>query len=131
MTAYFYCCPQRLDVEQAERTIVVLLSELKAYLFLLKEFADPEEMHARRLNLRWKTYQKLVPRLKCQVKEGLQQAETKLDKAKAVDAPTAEISLRELELRIWRGADELVPALEPLERELNTIAKRVPLAQAT
>jgi hypothetical protein len=119
------------EPEQAERTIVVLLSELKAYLFLLKEFADPEEMHARRLSLRGETYQELIPRLKYQVKEGVQHAETKLDKAKAADGPTAEISLRELELRIWRGADELLPALEPFERELNTIAKRVFLAQAT
>jgi hypothetical protein len=108
--------------EQVERTIVVLLSEFKAYLFLLKEFADAEEMHARRLNLRWEKYQAIVPKLKRRVKDGLRQAETKLEEAKkAANSPTVEISLRELELSVWRGADELLPALKALYRELSNM----------
>jgi hypothetical protein len=81
--------------EQVERTIVVLLSELKAYLFLLQEF-PAREMHSRRLNLRWDKYRELVPKLTDQVERGLEDAKARLTKAQAEHGPRTKISLRQL-----------------------------------
>jgi hypothetical protein len=114
--------------EQAERTIVILLSELKAYLFLLQEFTDVEEMHARRLLLRWDRYQKLFPELTLLVKNGLKNATTELAKAKAARRPKAEISRRELELDVWQGAEKLSPDLELLYQKLGAINPKPPAA---
>lgn len=109
------------EPEQAERTIVVLLSELKAYVFLLQEFANSEEMHARRLSLRWDEYQKLYPALTSRVSNGLENAATDLAKAKAGHRPKTEILLRELEQRVWQGAEKLLPDLELLYQKLEAI----------
>ena len=119
------------EPEWAERTIVVLLSELRAYVFLLKEFDDPADIHTRRLNIRLKTYRELLPRLKLEVEDGLKCARDKFGKAKrAANGRAVEYSRRELDLQIWRGAAELLPALESLERELNATVSESRLAQA-
>jgi hypothetical protein len=112
------------EPEQAERTIVILLSELKAYLFLLQEFANREEMHARRLHLRWDKYQERCLDLKLRVSNGLKHSATELKKARAAHGPRSEISLRDLDLRIWQGAEELLPDLDLLYQKLNAVTPR-------
>lgn len=49
--------------EQAERMIVILLSELQAYRFLRAQFTDASDMHFRRIALREPIYNRLVPSL--------------------------------------------------------------------
>jgi hypothetical protein len=56
------------EPERAERTIVILLSELEAYQFLSVQFPDKEEVHHERLVLRKAEYLELVPRV-CQAVE--------------------------------------------------------------
>jgi hypothetical protein len=109
------------EPELAERTIVVLLSELKAYLFLLQECTEREEMYVRRLHLRWDDYQKLRSDLPWRVEQGLKDAVTNLGEAEASRGPRTEVSLRELELKIWRGADGLLPDLKRLYQKLGAI----------
>jgi hypothetical protein len=55
------------EPEQAERTIVILISELEAYRFLREQFADKEDIRHQRLELREADYQELVPSLYCAV----------------------------------------------------------------
>jgi hypothetical protein len=49
------------EPEQAERIIVVLISELEAYRFLCEQFADEQDIRHQRLQLREAVYEKLVP----------------------------------------------------------------------
>ena len=49
--------------EKAERTIVILMSELEAYRFLRSWFTNSEDVRYQRLNLRESDYQRLVPKL--------------------------------------------------------------------
>jgi hypothetical protein len=49
--------------EKAERTIVILISELEAYRFLRSWFTNSEDVRYQRLNLRESDYQRLVPKL--------------------------------------------------------------------
>ena len=49
--------------EKAERTIVILISELEAYRFLRSRFTNSEDVRYQRLNLRESDYQRLVPKL--------------------------------------------------------------------
>jgi hypothetical protein len=58
------------EPEKAERTIVVLLSELTAYGFLCKQFKN-ENVYFRRLILRCKDYSQLVPQLIGDVERGV------------------------------------------------------------
>lgn len=58
------------EPDNAERTIVILISELEAFRFLRKEFADQREMHYGRLELRMPGYKKLVPKLCASVRAG-------------------------------------------------------------
>jgi hypothetical protein len=109
------------EPEHAEGSIVILISELKAYLFLLQEFGNTEDMRARRLLLRRDTYQKLVPKLGLRVERGLQDATTRFAKAQATHRPKAELSLRELELSFWRQADEIWPDLDRLQGSLQAM----------
>ena len=51
------------EPEQAERTIVILISELEAYRFLREQFVDEEDIRHQRLELRKAHYEKLVPTL--------------------------------------------------------------------
>jgi hypothetical protein len=61
------------EPEQAERTIVILISELQAYRFLREQFTDPDDIRHQRLDLREADYRKLVPRLCDAVKAGTAQ----------------------------------------------------------
>jgi hypothetical protein len=49
--------------EQAERMIVILLSELQAYRFLRNQYTDASDMHLKRIALREPIYNRLVPDL--------------------------------------------------------------------
>lgn len=56
------------EPDEAERTIVILLSELEAYRFLRDQFADEQDIRYQRLALRDAVYREVVPRL-CRVVE--------------------------------------------------------------
>jgi hypothetical protein len=49
------------EPEQAERIIVILISELEAYRFLREQFADEQDIRHQRLQLRESAYIELVP----------------------------------------------------------------------
>ena len=51
------------DPERAERTVVVLMSELAAYRFLLQEFGNKDDMRYKRLRLREPDYADVIPDL--------------------------------------------------------------------
>jgi hypothetical protein len=55
------CDLVEFEPEQAERIIVILISELDAYRFLCEQFADEQDIRHRRLQLREPVYKKLVP----------------------------------------------------------------------
>jgi hypothetical protein len=54
--------------EKAERTIVILISELEAYRFLRSRFTDDRDVRYQRLKLREPVYRRLVPKLISSVK---------------------------------------------------------------
>jgi hypothetical protein len=58
------------DPERAERTIVVLISELVAYDFLRREFSSEDDMRCKRLRLREPVYRDLIPELHAMVNAG-------------------------------------------------------------
>jgi hypothetical protein len=58
------------EPERAERTIVILISELEAYRFLCNQFADEQDIRHQRLMLRDFEYRDIVPRLCCSVEAG-------------------------------------------------------------
>ena len=106
------------EPELAERTVVILLSELDAYLFLLQEFAHTDDMRERRLLLRWPVYQKLFGRLSARIETGSKAAATRLVEARTAQRPQAEISLRELDVAIWQGAEKIWPDLQRLYQKV-------------
>jgi hypothetical protein len=58
------------EPERAERTIVILISELEAYRFLCNQFADEQDMRRQRLMLRGPEYRHVVPELCDSVERG-------------------------------------------------------------
>jgi hypothetical protein len=58
------------EPESAERTIVILISELEAYRFLRRQFPDEEDMHYQRIALRYPKYRDLMPTLCRSVVDG-------------------------------------------------------------
>jgi hypothetical protein len=58
------------EPEQAECTIVVLISELKAYDFLRHQFLNDKDIRHQRITLRDDAYRKVVPKLVYEVKAG-------------------------------------------------------------
>jgi hypothetical protein len=58
------------DPEKAERTIVILLSELEAYRFLREQFTDPSDSRYQRIKLRIADYERLVPEVRAAVEQG-------------------------------------------------------------
>ena len=54
--------------EKAERTIVILISELEAYRFLRSRFTDERDVRCQRLKLREPVYRRLVPKLISSIK---------------------------------------------------------------
>jgi hypothetical protein len=58
------------DPEKAERTIVILISELEAYRFLRQQFTDPTDIRYQRITLRLADYERLVPQVRATVVQG-------------------------------------------------------------
>jgi hypothetical protein len=58
------------EPDEAEKTIVILLSELQAYCFLCSQFTDEQDMRHQRIVLRDSDYRRLVPKLYCAVEAG-------------------------------------------------------------
>jgi hypothetical protein len=58
------------EPEKAERTIVILISELEAYRFLYRKFPRKNDVHHQRIILRDADYQDLVPELCSSVMKG-------------------------------------------------------------
>lgn len=56
-------CLVEFEPELAERTIVILISELEAYRFLSEQFGGVEDIRHQRLELRKVEYERLVPSL--------------------------------------------------------------------
>jgi hypothetical protein len=99
------------EPEQAERVIVVLISELEAYRFLCGEFADPDDVRYGRIRMRSQDYRKLVHPLIALVlkkREAEQRAENQGD-----DWLPAWILLPELQRRYRATLSEQEAAAEP------------------
>ena len=64
------------EPEKAERTIVILISELEAYRFLRDQYPDEEDMRHKRLLLRDAAYRRVVPQL-CDDVEARRESERK------------------------------------------------------
>lgn len=69
------------EPEKAERTIVVLLSELEAYRFLRSQFEEETDVYHQRIMLRAPEYRQLVPELCHSVEAGRALEKTKIGKA--------------------------------------------------
>jgi hypothetical protein len=95
--------------EKAERTIVILISELEAYRFLRSQFTEKQDVRYQRLNLRESVYQQLVPDLIKSVEaeragEKARKAEEKLIELKRWDRPP--------QASQWEPAVRLLPLLK-------------------
>lgn len=88
------------EPEQAEREIVILISELVAYNFLCEQFADPQDYHHDRLELRRSLYLKEVPALTNYM---TQQAAELAHSGATLD--------NSVTLRLWTAASQLLPEL--------------------
>ena len=105
--------------EKAERTIVILISELEAYRFLRSWFTNSEDVRYQRLNLRESDYQRLVPKLISSVEinraqEKLIELETEWDRpSQASKWEPAVRLLPELETRYEACADLWGPPRQP------------------
>jgi len=85
------------EPEQAERLMVVLISELEAYCFLCDQFSDTRDIRYGRIRLRAADYRKLIPRL-CQLVDTRRAEEQRSSEARAEWLP-AFILLPELRRR--------------------------------
>jgi hypothetical protein len=96
------------EPEEAERTLVILMSELEAYRFLLQQFPDPDDVRRQRIILREADYHREVPALIDQVDGIYRQAEIEAQAATASDdGGRAERALRKL--MTWEAAERLIP----------------------
>jgi len=88
------------EPEKAERTIVILISELEAYRFLSSQFTEEHEVHHERIMLRDSEYRHLVPELCRSVKAGRDS-----EKAGTESHEPRQVSL-------WEPAWRLLPELK-------------------
>lgn len=58
------------EPEKAERSVVILISELEAYRFLREQFPDERDMHYQRITLRECEYRDIVPKLTRSIEVG-------------------------------------------------------------
>jgi hypothetical protein len=91
------------EPEEAERTMVILISELEAYRFLCSQFTDEQDIRHQRIVLRDPEYRYVVPKLRDSVKEGRASEKT-------VEAGTE--SYRPRHVSLWEPAFRLLPELE-------------------
>jgi hypothetical protein len=90
------------EPDEAEKTVVILLSELEAYRFLCSQFTDEQDMRHQRIVLRDSDYRRLVPKLYCAVEAG-----KALEEAKEVGTKSDEPR----ETSQWELAWRLLPEL--------------------
>jgi len=101
------------EPEKAERTVVILISELEAYRLLARKYPDKEDMHHERLMLREPIYRNLVPALTRSVEAG--RSAVKMCQAES----DAEVALR---ISLWEPAGRLLPELH---RRYDAVAKLI------
>ncbi len=106
------CDLVEVEPEWAERTIMILISELEAYLFLSRQYTVALEMHHERIMLRGPVYRNLVPELCCCVEAGKasKMAGTRLQEPQQVGQ--------------WEPAYRLLPELK--RRYEDAIGEKVP-----
>lgn len=96
------------EPEEAERTLVILMSELEAYRFLLEQFPDPDDVRRQRIILREADYHREVPALIDQVDGIYRKTEIEAKAAtRSKDSARAELALRKL--MTWEAAERLIP----------------------
>jgi hypothetical protein len=101
------------EPEKAERTIVILISELEAYRFLCGQFTDEQDIFHRRLMLRKSEYRDVAQELCRSVKDG-RNSEKTID-SRGESRASHRVSQ-------WEPAWQLLPELERLYKEaLNSI----------
>jgi hypothetical protein len=83
------------EPEEAERTIVILISELEAYRFLCSQYTDAHDVHYERIRQRQDDYRQQAPKAYRDVKVGEHSAQA----------------------RQWRPAVPLLPELEQRYRD--------------
>jgi hypothetical protein len=96
------------EPEKAERTVVILISELEAYGFLRSQFTGEQDMHYQRLKLRETDYRHEIPMLRASIKKGRADAQA----AEARDAATGTQSREVLKVADWDPAWRLLPELK-------------------
>jgi hypothetical protein len=89
--------------ENAERSIMVLISELEAYCFLRGQFTDEKDVHRQRLLLRESDYRRVVPELFRAVEAG------RSGEKNGTEFPEPEL---------WEPAWRLLPELDRRYREV-------------
>ena len=102
------------EPEQAERMIVILISELPAYRFLRDQYTDTQDMRYQRLILRGAEYLALIPAL-CQLVETHKPVPVDIVKAEATQGDPDKA-------RQWLQALKLVPELRHRYDELTNLA---------
>ena len=90
--------------EKAERTIVILISELEAYRFLRSRFTNSEDVRFQRLNLRESVYRRLVPKLISSVEASRAKEEKLIERETEWDHPP--------QASKWEPAIRLLPLLK-------------------
>jgi hypothetical protein len=114
--------------EHAERTIVIMISELEAYRFLLSAFIQKNDMRWRRLLLRWEHYEVQIPDLCSRVPKEMHNAAAKVKQAEVHKASTDPEILEALknEHQEWKAANELLPDLRQRYECARTAATKRP-----
>jgi hypothetical protein len=101
------------EPEKAERTVVILLSELETYGLLARKYPDKGDAHHERLMLREPIYRNLVPAL-------IRSVEAGRSAVKMCEAETdAEVALR---VSLWEPAGRL---LLELQRRYDAVARLI------
>ncbi|QUD88933.1 hypothetical protein [Phenylobacterium montanum] len=96
------------EPEEAERILVILISEIEAYHFLRQQYPDATDMHHQRIILREADYRREVPILIDQVDRSYRVAESAAKAADSFgDKAGLENALRKL--MNWEAAERLLP----------------------
>jgi hypothetical protein len=105
------------EPEQAERAIVVLISELEAYRFLRGQFVDENDVHYQRITLRESEYRHVVPRLVAEAEAGGASLDIGFEAESDESEPASP----------WEPARRLLPELRRrYEAKAEPIKRRMP-----
>jgi hypothetical protein len=115
------------EPEKAERTVVILISELEAYGFLRSQFTNEEDTHHQRLKLRETDYRHEIPNLRASIKKGRADAQA----AEARDAEAGTQSREVLKVADWDPAWRLLPELKKLYHAAVEKIEEAPCPQST